>query len=232
MTRRRRGNGLSRESASVIGALILAIVSIATLLILPLSEHSRGAKALAGFGIAIGVCTVLGWLLSSPADVNWVWGGLATAAVLYGFAIFNPSLGVEPRIVGAGSPVELRADEVLLAQGPAEQLGRSRLRGHVGLGSRLFGGLAGGAGLSFPIDGLSAVDEGEVVVTDQRVIFAGLHKTTTFSHGDIAGVEFSGAVLLLRRQRGKNLILKLPDPAEVVAAIRAVRTVKGTSEGA
>lgn len=229
MARRRS----SRDDAETIVALLVAIVALAFLLYLPFIGARRTSSRVLGFVGATGLVGTLIWAIATQDGPTpkmlepavWATGALYTLGIV--LRVLPGGSGESNTGDGESTGLLLGGDEVVLHRSRAELLGDSRVRAHLGLGTRV-GRLFGGGGLSFPIRALVPVDDGRLYVTNERVVFTGQRANRSLPTRKILEVEWDGEdAVTFRPARGTVLLVEVEDGRAVQrAAESAVRLAR------
>lgn len=227
----RRSNDSEASAGSII-AIFVALVSFTVLAWLPIRKGSAACQFIGGVAIAGGLASVV-WLVAAyghPPD------GLRMLAIGSGVAY---GVALILRVVGAVMPVadpigeagggdaddvpsfSTKNGEVVLFQGEAQFLGDKQVRMFGGISKHLGLGLRGGVGLSVPIRTMTVIDEGEFVVTNERIVFAGAARTTTLRPNRILDVAVDGDHVVVRPTNGRSLVVEVRQPEAAVGAIRS-----------
>lgn len=215
-------------------AIFVAMASFAFVAWLPLRKGSAACQLVGGLGIAGGLASAVWWVPTHEHPPV----GLMTLAVS---SVIAYAIALVLRLAGAMSPsanndvaatrfaegfpsVQTGHGEVILFQGDAQFFGEKQVRAFGGVSTRLGLGLRGGAGLSVPIRTLDVIDQGELVVTTERVVMSGAARTTTLKLNRILDALVDGNRVVVRPMNGKSLVVEVRQPE---AAARAIRSALG-----
>lgn len=224
----RGGSGRSKSSAGTIIAMLVFLASAATLLYLPIRRGKPEAKLAGVLGIIGLLSSLIWWVMTHeqpPLELKVV---AALSGALYLLAlVFRVAGGKQEATPVNTASLGLGGGEVRLYEAPARFLGERRVRAFGGLGFRVARGVSAGLGLSVPVSMLSVVDEGSLVVTNRRVIFAGARGTVTVKARSILDAGSEGEYLVVRPERGHMLVAEVRDPGSAAGAVRSAMELAG-----
>ena len=211
------------NSAAILIQLALAALLFAVALLIPFRRGPWYATLLAVASV-VGFLWAAVWYVADhpqvPQDLIhllWVSGGVYAGAIL----LLIASKVSGPR-GSTYSETFLDGPEEILYRAPASLIGESRRRVYFGLGRR-FGRMFGGVGMSTPTHSMTGVDEGEIIVSDQAVRFAGVKRTKAIPMEQVFQIEADGDRLLVQPRRGTSLLVTTSQPLEAARVIRAVK---------
>lgn len=226
-----RRSSSDKSNAGMIVAIVVALASFAFLAWLPIRKGSGLCQLVGGLAIAGGLACIVWWVPTHEHPPDGLRILAITSGIFYVVALVL-------RVAGAVMPtseddvassrfaeripgVQTRNGEVVLFQGDAQFLGDKRVRAFGGISTRLGFGLRGGVGLSVPIHTMAVIDQGVLVVTNERIVLAGAARTTTLKPNRILNAVVDGDHVVVRPTNGKSFVVEVRRPGLAVGAIRS-----------
>lgn len=222
----RRKNDTQSAIETII-ALVVFLASVAFLAWLPFRRATGGTLFVGVLGIIGGLVSLMWWVgthEAPPPDLKVL---AAISGGLYGLALlmrivtgardeFEDIEGVE------ADSLPLRRGEVVLYEGVAQFLGDRRRPIHFGVSFPIAGRVRGGVGTTVPITSLEVVDQGTLVVTNQRVLLVGRKRTRTLKGGRLLGATVEDAHVVIRPENGGLVVAAVRDPQAVAEAVQSL----------
>ena len=221
----RRNN--TQSSLGTIVAIIVFFASITMAAYIPLRRAKSGAMFVGIAGIIGGLGSLVWWFLTfeNPPDDLKILASLSGGA--YGLAVVlrlaqgpKDEAGVTATISTDDLP--LRRNEVVLYQGVARFLGDRRTPVHLGVSFPLFGRVRGGVGTTVALTNLDVVDEGTLVVTNERVLIAGQGRTRTLKGRRLISTSVENGRVIIRPDHGPVVVASVDDAHAVEQAVRSL----------